>query len=312
MDSTADLMVRCLAARNVGFERVHPKDFPQQVAVAFRCSGEAPPDGRLAGPGFDFAWDEIRSVWYRRPDPFEFPAQLTKEEKDFAYHESTAVFTGLWRSLDVQWVNHPDRIRVAETKALQLKRARELGARVPRTLCTNDPAALHDFYDELGGRVVYKSMTQGVLGFSRQESIYTTRLDAAHLARSELVKASPGQFQEEVPKACDLRLTVIGETVFAVEIHPPEDQSGNVDWRRHSGPDLKHVVHRLPAEVERFCLALARSFGLLYAAIDMVLTPEDDYVFLEINPNGQFGWLENMTGLPFIETLADLLAAPLA
>jgi glutathione synthase/RimK-type ligase-like ATP-grasp enzyme len=311
MDTTADVMVRCLNARGVAFERLHPKDFPVHQRLSLSFSQECEPQGQISGRGISFDWDEIKSVWYRRPDPFEFPDNLTNEEKEFAAYETTAVFAGMWRSFDALWVNHPDRIRVAESKALQLKVARELGMPVPSTLFTNDAERLRKFYDEMDGRVVYKSMTQGVLGRSRQQSIFTTRLSADHLENLHMLKTAPGLFQQEITKYCDLRITLIGEKVFAVEILAPEDQSGNVDWRYHAGPQLKHAVHRLPADIERFCLALARNFSLNYAAIDMVLTPKGQYVFLEVNPNGQFGWLESMAELPLTETLADLLATPL-
>lgn len=72
---------------------------------------------------------------------------------------------------------------------------------------------------------------------------------------------------------------------------------------------MEHVPCEVPDTVARACLALDRSLGLAYSAIDMVLTPDGRYVFLEINPSGQFGWIESVTGLPLIETLADLLVA---
>lgn len=311
MDTTADVMACCLTKRGIAFERLHPKDFPTRVSLSMYFDAHHPPIGSLTGPWLAIDWDEIKSIWYRRPERFAFPADLSKEEEDFAFHESAAVFTGMWRSLDVFWVNHPDRVRVAETKALQLKLARDLGMKVPQTLFTNDPQAVHRFYDELNGRVIYKTMTQGVLGHSKQMAIFATRLTADHLRALDRLKAAPGQFQEEIAKAFDLRITVIGDAVFAVEIHSPEEYSNVVDWRCHAGPSLRHVVHDLPDEIARFCRAMCTSLGLGFGAIDMVMTPDGEYVFLEINPNGQFGWLESITGLQLTQCLADLLAEPL-
>lgn len=311
MDTTADVMVRCLTHRSVPFERLHTADFPTRLMITGSVDGSDKLRGGITGPSIRTGWEEIGSVWFRRPGPFEFSDDLTDEEREFAFHESTAVVNGIWRCLDVLWVNHPDRIRIAESKVLQLQLAAELGAVIPRTLFTNNPQELRDFYDALDGRIIFKTMTQGVLGRHRQQSIYATRLTADTLGTAAKLQLSPCQFQEEVRKHCDLRITVIGAEVFAVEIHPPADSSPNVDWRAHSGPDLKHLVHDLPDAQRRFCLDLTERLHLNFAAIDMILSDEGRYVFLEINPNGQFGWLETVTDLRLTDALADVLSSPM-
>jgi len=306
-DSTADLMVICLRKRNVAFERFHPQDIPRDAAVSLSYGPDRPPRATVRDLSDTFDWDEISSVWYRRPEPFSLAKDLSPEEKEFAYHECTSVVQGMYRAFDAFWVNHPDRIRVAESKPLQLSLAYQLGFAIPRTVFTNDPEELGRFYEDCAGQVVYKSMTQGVLGKSRQQSVYTSRLKAEHIGQADLLRNSPGLFQQEVPKSCDLRITVIGERVFAVEIHSQGDPASVVDWRRGEVPQMEHLPHQLPAAIERLCLALNERLGLHYSAIDMVLTPGGDYIFLEINPTGQFGWVQGVTGLPLIESLADLL-----
>ncbi|NLH79665.1 MAG: ATP-dependent carboxylate-amine ligase [Phyllobacteriaceae bacterium] len=306
-DSTADLMVLHLADRGVAFERFHPQDLPRDATVTVRFGPNHPPEGRMTTLGTPIDWSEIAAVWYRRPQAFSLSTGLGAEEREFAFHECTAVTQGMWRSFDAFWVNHPDRIRIAESKPLQLTLAGRLGFRLPRTLFTNDPGEVRALWDACGGAIVYKSMTQGVLGQSVQKSVYTNRVTAEHLARADLLRNAPGLFQEEIPKAADLRITVVGERLFPIEIRSQTDPDALVDWRRGAVPNMAHVPCTLPAEVERACLALNRRLGLHYSAIDMVLTPDGEHVFLEINPSGQFGWIESVTGLPIIETLADLL-----
>lgn len=307
-DSTADLMVLCLTERGVLFERFHPQDVPRDARVTLRYGPDHPPVGRMAAFGEGFDWSEIGAVWYRRPEPFSLSPALSSEEREFAYHECTSVMQGAWRGFDAFWVNHPDRIRIAESKPLQLTLARRLGFVLPRTVFTNDPDEVRALWDACGGAIVYKSMTQGVLGQSLQKSVYTNRVTAEHLARADLLDNAPGLFQEEIPKSADLRITVIGDRVFPVEIRSQSDADATVDWRRGEVPRMEHVPVDLPKPVEAACLALNRVLGLHYSAIDMVATPDGGLVFLEINPSGQFGWIQSVTGLPLIETLADLLA----
>ncbi|ADP71970.1 RimK domain protein ATP-grasp [Rhodomicrobium vannielii ATCC 17100] len=306
-DSTADLMVVCLRARNIPFERFHPQDIPRDATISLSYGPDRAPVATLRDLSGPVEWSQFSSVWYRRPEPFSLAKTLTPEEQEFAWHECTAVVQGLYRAFDAFWVNHPDKIRVAESKPLQLTLAHKLGFAIPRTLFTNDPEALGRFFEECKGRVVYKSMTQGVLGKSGQQSVYTSRLTAEHVQQADLLKNSPGLFQQEITKACDLRITVIGDRVFPVEIRSQSNPESIVDWRRGEVPRMEHKPHQLPAEIERRCLALNERLGLNYSAIDMILTPDGEYVFLEINPTGQFGWIQDVTGLPLIDTLADLL-----
>lgn len=306
-DSTADLMVLHLRDRGIAFERFHPQDLPRDALVTLRFGPDHAPVGRMTTLGETIDWAEIGAVWYRRPQAFSLSADLGAEEREFAWHECTAVMQGMWRSFEAFWVNHPDRIRVAESKPLQLALARRLGFALPRTIFTNDPEEVRALRETCGGAIVYKSMTQGVLGQSLQKSVYTNRVGDEHLARADLLANAPGLFQEEIPKAADLRITVIGERLFPIEIRSQSDPDATVDWRRGEVPRMAHVPCTLPAEIERACLALNRALGLHYSAIDMVLTPSGDHVFLEINPSGQFGWIESVTGLPMIAALADLL-----
>ena len=308
-DSTADLMVLHLRQRSVPFERFHPQDVPRDARVTLRFGPDHPPIGRARAFADAFDWSEIGAVWYRRPEPFSLSASLSAEEREFAYHECTSVMQGTWRSFDAFWVNHPDRIRIAESKPLQLTIAGRLGFVLPRTVFTNDSDEVRALWDACGGRIVYKSMTQGVLGQSLQQSVYTNRVGEDHLARADLLRNAPGLFQEEIAKTADLRITVIGDRLFPVEIRSQNDPDATVDWRRGEVPRMDHVPAILPKQVEAACLALNRALGLHYSAIDMVLTPEGEHIFLEVNPSGQFGWIESVTGLPMIESLADLLVA---
>jgi glutathione synthase/RimK-type ligase-like ATP-grasp enzyme len=117
-------------------------------------------------------------------------------------------------------------------------------------------------------------------------------------------------FQAYVPKRFELRVTVIGNQVFAAEIHSQLTNHTRYDWRRYDLSRTPHLRHELPPEIQDKCVRLVEQLELSYGAIDMVLTPEGRYVFLEINPNGQYLWIEEQTGLPISAALCDLLMDP--
>ncbi|MGH2509852.1 MAG: hypothetical protein ACRDHZ_20935, partial [Ktedonobacteraceae bacterium] len=211
-------------------------------------------------------------------------------------------------------VSRPDRIRAAEFKPVQLAAARDVGLRIPKTLITNEPAAVLDFYHECDGKLICKAVSRGILdpngAFHSDEArfIYTSVVQEEHLHDLTGVKATACLFQEKIEKALELRVVIIGKQVFAVEIRAHSDRA-SIDWRR-SYSDLSYCPHQLPREVEEALLQLVRLFDLQYSSIDMIITKEGEYVYIEQNPNGQYYWLEPPTHLPMAEAMANLLAAP--
>lgn len=118
----------------------------------------------------------------------------------------------------------------------------------------------------------------------------------------------PMMFQEAVPKACELRLTIVGDRVFAASIDSQSLQRSKIDWRRE-GLQLLDQWNKydLPGEVETKLLHLMDRLDLNYGAIEIVVTPDGRYVFLEINPVGEFFWLEIHPGFAISDAIADVL-----
>ena len=136
---------------------------------------------------------------------------------------------------------------------------------------------------------------------------YTEIVSRRDVGYTDSVRYVPVLFQAYVPKRVELRVTVVGQQVFAAEIHSQASHRTRHDWRRYDFFKTIYLPHELPREVERRCLQLVERLGLCYGAIDMILTPDNHYVFLEINPNGQYLWIENETGLAISDALCDLL-----
>jgi glutathione synthase/RimK-type ligase-like ATP-grasp enzyme len=124
---------------------------------------------------------------------------------------------------------------------------------------------------------------------------------------ADAVRYLPTIFQAYVPKDVELRITVVGQQVFAVAIHSQQTQHTRHDWRHYDLSHTPHTLHELPEQVRHRCLQLVDRLGLCYGAIDLILTPDGRYVFLEINPSGQYLWLEKLMGLPISDAICDLL-----
>jgi len=254
---------------------------------------------------------DVDAVWWRRPSvPPGVLAPLAAGARRFAEEEWTRFVQGGLRLLDCRWVSHPDAIRAAGYKLVQLAQAARLGLRIPDTYAGASRAALSPLA-ATHGQIVAKVVGHGPprpAGAEPAYRIHTQRFDAAQLPPAEAVAAAPAIYQEHIRKQYDIRATVVGDTVHAVAIESQSDPSSEVDWRRADPRTLAHRRIELPPDVARRCVALTSGFGLRFAAIDLILTPEGEHVFLELNPNGQWGWVQELTGVPIADSLcAELL-----
>lgn len=314
-DPHADPVIEELTRRGVEVVRFDTGDFPVDMRIQATTARDGW-DGLIrlqpeAG-GRTLELERVRSIWYRRPSWFRFADTMPTHQRSFARGEALAALGGILRTLDCRWVSHPDALAVAAYKPLQLVRAARLGFPVPETLITNDPAAARAFLDEHGPDVVYKTLgLQQVTGPDGMEQVVFTSAVAPHLGSLDRVTNTPCCFQKVVKKRTELRVTVIGDRVFAVAIDSAGSDPANlpvIDWRA----DLRGASYSpftLPPAIEDACRELVAGYGLAFGAIDVIVTPDDDFVFLEINANGQWRWLEEETGLPMTDALIELLTA---
>jgi glutathione synthase/RimK-type ligase-like ATP-grasp enzyme len=309
-DSTADHLVSLIAKRGISVSRFDTSEFPFRLTLEAHCASEMGWSGQIHNVQDTLCLQEIKSIWYRRPTHYSLNEQLPDPYRHFADGEASKGFGGILRSLDCLWISHPDMLRAASYKPVQLQCARTLGWKIPRTLITNDPAAFLQFYETCQGKVICKTLNNGFIavGGDAYHAIYTSVVPPELLHYAENIRHTAHLFQELIPKKIELRVTVMGTTVFAVAIFSQASERTRIDWRKYY-PDLRYGIYALPETITQQCLALVRHFHLVYGTIDLILTPGGEYVFLELNPGGQYLWLEQQTGLPMTDTLIDLLIA---
>jgi glutathione synthase/RimK-type ligase-like ATP-grasp enzyme len=183
-----------------------------------------------------------------------------------------------------------------------------VGLQIPETVITNDASVALNFISAgpTIAKTLYSAVLEGDEGAKSERVIFTNRISNRSFPLAA-IEAAPVIFQREIPKALDIRVTVVGERVFAAGIASQVREETSVDWRRGSHPDLPHAIHNLPSKIAERCVAIVRSLGLRFAAIDLVLDPHGAYWFLEANPNGQWAWIENRTGLQIASAIVDEL-----
>lgn len=279
-----------------GFDLMIDPQHPKKSNINFYVAGKV-------------FFHEISGVWYRRPI---HPKINTVQEKfrTITKNELSHTFQGFYASLDDEclWVNHPFFIRKAENKIYQIKIANQLGFATPRSCITQNPQVAIEFMTDCSSGVIVKTLSgETITDEEGSKTIYTHLLDQKDLINLDEIKNCPTFFQEYIQKDIELRITVIGEKVFAISIDARESDNSNIDWRRGlTSGKIKYSLYALPENINRLCVQMTRSLGLSFGAIDMIKTKEDEYVFLEINPNGQWLWLEIETGVAISKALIDL------
>lgn len=303
-DVATDDVVRQLSARSVPHRRLNTEDFPFSSSIALSYGGGA-------GAGLTIDGDPLpnpTAIWYRRLRSPAKPPTMEDGVYEFCLRENRATMLGGILGLRARWMSHPAAVWQSENKPYQLALAQELGLRIPRTVITNDVEAIRSAAANFGRMVVKPARTGHVVYDGAERAIFTSELLPEQLGDLIGAELSPAIYQELVPKRFDIRVTIVGGQLFAAAIDSQSDPAALVDWRHTNNPSLPHSRKSLPENVQRNLLQLMERLQLTFAAIDLVETPDGEFVFLEVNPNGQWLWLDDMLDLGISNSVAAWLA----
>ena len=296
-------VVNLLRAQGREVIQIDLANFPARSDIALSWSNDSAAKYEVSTSDGVFDLSRANVGWWRRVRPFAAHAEITRRS-DIAFVESetSQAVNGMLDALPCTWINPREADSIAHHKPYQWAVAQQVGLQVPRTLVTNNPAQARQFITQIApGAVVFKAFLA-----STQDWRETRLVEASDIKQLELVKYAPVIFQEYID-GVDLRITVIGDAFFAAEIDARQTRYP-VDMRMVVGEALVQPVTLSP-DLQARLLALQRRLNLTYGAIDMRRTPAGDYYFLEVNPAGQWAFVEERTQLPITKAMADLLAS---
>ena len=302
-DDAANEVSRSLDRLGAPFFRLNTDLFPTQVNAIYD-----PQTGLTLETDTDkMNSSQVMSIWYRRNVAPALPTALDEYSREFCTRESRAFLEGALLSIgNARWLSPPAAIWRAEHKLYQLAVARQIGFNVPPTTVTNHSEAARRFATDR--RTVVKTVSSGYIDSPNgYRAIFTNALPSEDVDDLAGLKLAPVTFQQNANKRSDIRVTVVGEKIFAAEIMSQVHPSSSTDWRATEDPDLPHRTHELPEREQRQCLALVKRLGLEFGAIDLALTDQDEYLFFEINPNGEWLWLQYQLGFPIADRIAKWL-----
>lgn len=282
-------------------------ELPERARISIEFG---PMRARLERDVGSFDFNDVRSIWLRRLSrPVPHPALA---DQGFASSEVQHVLIGLAQTLEPRvWVNPLASLAMdgGWGKVRQLDEARMCGLEIPRTLITNDPERARAFIDSCPAGSIYKPLASVELpGRDRVwRAMFTNAVDDEARERLPRVRHAPSVFQENVPKARELRVTVIGGRVFACALDTQRLENSKIDYR-HSYMQHPRERHELPSEVANALVALHSRLGLVFGTCDLILRPDGRYVFLETNQQGQWNWCADVfPGDEVLHAFCDLL-----
>lgn len=308
-DSPA-MVVRALKARGADVVRVDTDRYPSGLRLTSGFVGARRLRSLTIGRR-RLALDDVTAVWIRRRAVADALPETLGALRAAAKLEARHTFEGTLTSLGCFTVDPIEVVARASRKELQLEVARQQGLRVPATCITNDPVEARRFVQALDGDVVMKlqhplSVRRG----GREHVVYTRRLTRDDLRALPSLRWAPATFQERIERALDVRAIVVGRQVLAAAVEGGR-RGLTEDWRSDGASLLERFrPWRLPVRVKALLLGVTGALGLQYGAVDLAVTPSGEHVFFEVNPVGEFAWLERSPGLPIAETLAAVLMEP--
>lgn len=298
-----------IEARGVRCFRFNTDTYPGHARMSLGF-GAGVPRRRLITPQGTLDLDQVSAIWYRRLRVGQqLDDQMDPQLRHTAVEEARRTFRGMMTG-GAPFVMDPlQNIRAAENKEFHGRVARSVGLETPDSLFSNHPEAVRAFFKAHPEGVVTKMQaTFAVIEDGDEQVIFTNRLTEADLDDLDGLSLCPMIFQAMVPKKLELRVTVVGRTLFCAAVDSGTKARADVDWRREGDAFADQwQPHTLPQAVADKVLALMDRLGLNYGAMDIILTPDNRYVFLEVNPCGEFFWLERNTGLPITDAIAAVL-----
>jgi glutathione synthase/RimK-type ligase-like ATP-grasp enzyme len=296
-DYTADFVINKLNQQNIQYYRYNCEDcLTEPLTLKF---------GDISSLSF-LSNKKITSVWYRR---FKLPEVFGKDQMERTYlleelemhlHNLIAIIPA------EKWLSYPSNIRNAENKYLQMEIAVRIGFRLPKTLISNDKKQVKEFLMS-NEQTIIKPVNKGRVNNNQYKSklIFTSLIPENIPKQLDNFQILPGILQEYISKDYEIRITVVGNKLFSAKVDSQTDNETAIDWRKKK---LKFERCEIPKDLEEKCFKMLKELNISFGAFDFIKSTDGEYYFLEVNPNGQWVWIENDTSLPISDAIINYLS----
>jgi glutathione synthase/RimK-type ligase-like ATP-grasp enzyme len=301
-----------LLAKGIDSVRINIEDMPKQMLVRYRMKNNCDPLVELTIGNRKLDASVFSVVWLRDFDTTlmdtDFSEKDNKFVRRFCYEQWNDSYQILIDSLAAEWINKPEVFHMASDRLMQLTIAKRVGLRIPSTLITNDPDAAAKFCQDYNGQIILKAVHHhGIEIENKVFSMYTRSLTRDDLSRLGDLIYAPCILQERLNKKSELRVTIVGEKVFAAELDTTGIPNCRDDLHRCTVSEIPKKAVKLDNAIEEACLKIMKAFGLNYGAFDFILNDKNQPYFLEVNPAGDWYWIEHDTNMHITDAMVSLI-----
>jgi glutathione synthase/RimK-type ligase-like ATP-grasp enzyme len=307
-DATVSHLTPALEKAKIPFLRLDTDNLTSRISISYDLTKAA-----IEIFGQWYQAQDVGAVWYRRPEKLKDDRFDDSPESQYALEEWTEFIECFFAHVPkARWMNHPSYNTIASRKLEQLTTAVTIGFSVPDTLATQDSDKLREFFEHHQGQVIVKPLSSGYVdraGKEKDSLIYTNRVTASHLDDLSDLSLCPALFQQFIQKAYDVRITVVDADIHSVKLVATDESGGQrCDIRRNNMSDVAYEAVSLPMDIESKIRKLTSHYSLRFAAIDMAVSKSGEWYFFEVNPNGQWAWLDMTAGTNISASLVKSLS----
>ncbi|MCZ0871256.1 hypothetical protein [Peribacillus sp. AS_2] len=298
-DFTTDYICLELERRKLKYLRLNRDEF-ENYEIIFKIN-ELILQVKIENKNFILREETLKAIYYRAPIYLRDNFQPDIDVEEQLYRSQwTAFIRNLTLFENVKWVNNPISTFKAENKLLQLKYAARIGFAIPGTIVTNTNNLQIDPQKDY----IVKTLDTALLRTENKEAfIYSSVVKGREVLDSTLSK-SPLVLQDYIYPKVDVRVTVIGKSVYPVKIEK-KGKGIDGDWRLEKN-NLSYIPFNLPLNIEQYCVEIVKSLGLAFGGIDLIES-NGEYYFIEVNPTGEWAWLVDSSGLQIYKGICDYL-----
>ncbi len=293
-DYTADFVINQLNEQKISYFRLNCEDFS---TYDFKIDNEL----NLTINGIS----DFTSVWFRRTKLADY-TNYSIHQQEFLLNEFDSFLKNIFSILKTKkWLSEPKNVYVSENKLLQLKEAKLIGFKIPSTLITTTKSKIKQFYFDNKCKIIIKPFWNSKIQIDgKTKLLFTNLVSKSDIENIENIEITPVIFQEYIDKKKEFRVTIVNEEIFIASVDSQSCAKTKIDWRRDN---LTFIKDNLPIDIQYKCFELVKTLGLKFGAIDLIQDKKDNFIFLEINPNGQWVWIETDTNLQISKSIINYL-----
>jgi hypothetical protein len=313
VDALINYLDNTLDNRKIEPIRLNTENFIQQAHYQFTWdkSGNAC-DQKLAFQDSSRIIKDVKVIWWRKPQDY-YPYKMIEDEWAIKYSQEES--KSLVQSLPglfpkAKWINNYYDLRFPSRRINQIPLAKQLDIPIPPTLVTNQYEPIVTFLKQYGSCIIKPMDYSGFLHDDKQYACYTRPIDLETIdALRDSIHLAPVFIQQRISKKAEYRVTLIGKKSFVcrIETEHLNDAEVNQDWRVTEPDKLVHTPDTLPEDYIAKLHKMLELLGLNFGAFDIIRGDDDVLYFIELNPNGQWYWIEILTGMPMVKAMVELI-----